>query len=248
MDYGVITICLNAAKTIPMTIESIFAQTRLPRQVIFVDGGSNDGTLEYIQTARETGRALGVNVSCIQQPPPPPGVAGIPNAWNLGLRALDTEVVFIINSDDWYEEHAAATLLDRFADFPEAGVISTPVRFWSPDMTTFRVRHPRSCRWFPVLMPLLHPGCFVRMTVYRDLGFFDERYRISADYDFLYRCHRAGIGIVRTRDIVVNMLMGGTAGRNRAVARRETMEIARRNGCFPLLPYAACLFRQVFGR
>ena len=52
MKYTLITACLNSIKTIDKTVESILIQKHLPIQYIFVDGGSNDGTLEYLSKSK----------------------------------------------------------------------------------------------------------------------------------------------------------------------------------------------------
>ncbi len=249
MDYGVITICLNAAETLPRTADSVLSQTRLPTRYVIVDGGSTDGTLEVIREVERRGAAAGVAVACVNQPKPEPGVAGIPAAWNLGLRELRTDLVFILNADDWYEPRAAACVMRAYAEAPDAFLVAGPVRFRTPGKDSpSRVRQPRSTRWLPVLMPILHPAFFVRREAYDRVGPFDTRYRISADYDFVYRCVVAGLPIARLSETVVNMQVGGLANTNRSAARGETLEIALRHGRARFLPWLAYILRCVLGR
>jgi GT2 family glycosyltransferase len=97
-------------------------------------------------------------------------------------------------------------------------------------------------------MPLPHPGCFIRRRVYDQIGLYDERYAVSADYDFIYRCRRAGIGRVTLDTPLVAMRLGGLAGRQRPLARKETREIALRHGRCPVLPRLAYALRTWFSR
>ena len=97
-------------------------------------------------------------------------------------------------------------------------------------------------------MPVMHPGCFVRRSVYDRVGDFDERYRISADYDFMYRCRRAGVVFHPLSQPLVNMQWGGMARQNLPTARRETLAIARRHCRIPGLPFLAYVLRRMMGR
>ena len=85
-------------------------------------------------------------------------------------------------------------------------------------------------------------------AVYEDLGGYDESLRISADYEFVYRCRRDGRRFLRLREVLVNMHLGGTAGRNRVTARRETRDVALRHGAPAGIPWAAYLLRRMLRR
>ena len=245
MSYGVITICRNAAATIARSLRSVQAQTRPPAQYVVVDGGSTDGTLAVVE-GLAGGMPPGCEFEIVHQPPPPPGMAGIPNAWNLGLGHLRTEVVFLLNADDWLEPDAAATVMAAFEEAPEAGLLISPIRIVSEQGE--RILRPRPFWLFPLLMPVMHPGCFVRRWVYDRVGDFDERYRISADYDFMYRCRRDGLDFRTLSRPLVNMQWGGMVRQNLSTARRETLSIARRYCRIPCLPFLAYALRWITGR
>lgn len=245
MNYGVITICRNAAATIARSLRSVQAQSVPPAQYVVVDGGSTDGTLAVVEDLAE-GMPAGCEFQTVHQPTPPAGVAGIPNAWNLGLAQLQTDVVFLLNADDWLEPDAAATVMAAFEAVPEAGLLTSPIRIVGEEGE--RILRPRPLWLFPFLMPVMHPGCFVRRSVYDRVGDFDERYRISADYDFVYRCRRAGVVFHGLSEPLVNMQWGGMARQNLPTARRETLAIARRHCRIPGLPFLAYVLRRVLGR
>ncbi len=248
MDYGVVTICLDSAETIHRAMDSVFGQTVPPRQYVVVDGGSTDGTLDILHRTAETAATDhdSVEFAVVNQPAERPGIAA---AWNLGLARLTTDLVFLLNSDDWYEPECAETVLAAFDAQPAPDAVLTPVRFWrdSEDPAP-QLREPRPLQLLPLLMPVLHPGCFVRRSVYDEVGNFDERYRISADYDFVYRCYRAGVAFGRSNEPLTNMLIGGLAGRSRPLARRETLNVARRHCRLPVLPWTAFALRLLLGR
>jgi len=245
MTYGVVTICRNAAETVQRCIESVFAQNPPPAQYVVVDGGSTDGTLGIV-TEWLAAAPAPCECSVVHQPPPPQDVAGIPNAWNLGLRELHVDVVVLLNADDWLEPDAAETVLTEFSAAPEADLLISPIRIVAAEGE--RILQPRPFWLFPFLMPVMHPGCFVRQRVYDQVGAFSERYRISADYDFMYRCRRARCAFRGYSRPLVNMQWGGMARQNLPTARRETLAIARRHCPVPGLPWLAYLLRRLLGR
>ena len=88
----------------------------------------------------------------------------------------------------------------------------------------------------------------MRKSLYEKIGLYDERYAISADYDFIWRCRKANAKIRILEDILVSMEAGGLANSSRKAARRETLDIALRHSSMPLLARIAFLLRTVTGR
>lgn len=245
LSYGVITICLNAGKTIADTLQSVITQQPPPNQYILIDGGSQDDTLDRIAAARAT-TSLELR---LETQPCQPGAAGIPAAWNQALRLIDADIVFIINADDWYEPRAAATVLQAFTDHPAADLVVAPIQYrTAPGAPVLRTQRPRSLRWLPMLMPIPHPGCFVRRRLYHRIGPFNQDYAVSADYDFIYRASRAGCCFHALSEPLVSMRPGGFARQRLALARRETFRVARNHGGGVLMPGAAFLVRWLSTR
>ena len=237
MTYSVLTACRNSERTIRRSIDSVLSQKIQPSEYIFVDGGSADGTLQMI---RENNFKTSFKIINQKEK------TGITGAWNLGLKEISSEIVFILNSDDWYEPDTVSEILSVFEDNPDAGIVYGSIYFHKG-----KDKYLRNCRplWmFPLMMPIAHPSCFVRKSVYDKVGFFDQKYSISADYEFLYRCRSKGVKFCEISKPFVNMELGGTANRNRETARRETREIAKKYCSVPLLPEMAYLARLVSGR
>ena len=248
MDISLITICWNSVNTLERTVQSVLAQTVRPRDYVFVDGGSTDGTLELADSLVHQLEAAGVRSGIIHQERVT-GEAGIPSAWNQGMAKVTGDVIGLINSDDWYEPEALETVSGLLADHPKAGMLAAPVRFISPRTGEgCRVFRPVAAWQLPFRMILPHPGLFVRRITYENVGSYDTRYRISADYDFVWRCHEAGIGMAVAPEPLVNMELGGLANSSRALARQETLDIARRHCRIPVLPWLAWLARTITGR
>lgn len=246
MDYGVVTVTLNCAETVARTIESVTNQTVPPSQYVFVDGGSDDGTVETISSSIEEARRRGLKTRfrVLHQH----GSGGITEAWNMGIEALDVQVVSLLNGDDWFDSDAAEEMLACFGSHPSTDIVLGNGRYFSPDAPAPKLCRPRSPYLLPFAMTVVHPACFVRRSVYERVGLFEEKYRVTADYEFIYRCRKAGINFRKGPNVWVNVQVGGFAEQNRPLARRETAEIGVRYSRMPALPRIAFLLRTVLGR
>lgn len=239
MNYGVITACLNSSTTILRTIHSILSQEILPREYIFVDGGSTDGTLALIEKeiSRFSEKHPEIHCRVVHQTTK----GGIYEAWNIGLEHFTSEIVFILNSDDWYPPDTAAYVLRLFEKKSHADIVLGAGKYLKGvDDPRPEICHIRPRAVIPFAMTLIHPACFVKKAVYDRLGGFDTRYKVAGDYEFVYRCYQARLKIVKTRKILTNILRGGFAESNQILARQEVYEIGRRyaiSGIFPLFAY-----------
>jgi glycosyltransferase involved in cell wall biosynthesis len=89
--FSIIVPTFNRAVLLARTIESIFAQRFAEVEVIVVDDGSTDGTMDYL-------RSLGRQVSVFQQPNRGAGAAR-----NLGARNAKGKYLAFLDSDDlWF--------------------------------------------------------------------------------------------------------------------------------------------------
>lgn len=247
MTYGVITICLNSESTIRRTIESVLSQNLLPDEYVFVDGGSTDQTVDFIKDAIRSAEQTktGIKFELLNQHTH----GGIAAAWNMGLNRLSTDIVFILNSDDWYEVDTAEKIISHFNDNKHIDIILGSARcFNKTNNTPAGAYNPKSFLLLPFLMPVVHPACFVKKVVYQEIGFFDERYKVAADYDFIYRCQRSSVLFRNIDDVVTNMESGGYASKNKAISRKELLDIGLRHENNPILPRVAYLVRVLLNR
>ena len=247
MSFTLITICWNSAKTIERCVNSILAQTRLPDEYIFVDGGSTDGTLEKLQEFCAILEKQNVR-TLIWPQIRKDGEAGIPSAWNQAITRAKGDIIALLNSDDWYEPQTIEYVSKRFEKTPDLEILSGPVQMRAPDGVPTKVLRPQCLCLSQILMPLKHPACFIAKKLYARTGLYDTHYKISSDYEFVLRCKRCQASIEYFDECLVNMEAGGLANSNRSIARNETVRIARLYYPFSPLPYIAWLLRFLSGR
>jgi glycosyltransferase involved in cell wall biosynthesis len=225
--YSVITACWNSARTIGRCINSVLSQTVLPKEYLFVDGGSIDNTRNIIRESFDARSGPPGLIPCklLEQG----NVRGISAAWNVALKQCTGEMVFILNSDDWYQPNCAERVLETLRENPGTDVVLANAHLYRRgEDAPCDVWRNRPEWLLPVLMPYVHISCFVRRTVYERLGGFDTDLALAMDYDFLWRCKTAGMKFAKMPDLLSNFELGGAANSHRKEARLETYRIATR--------------------
>ncbi|NTV84578.1 MAG: glycosyltransferase [Bacteroidales bacterium] len=105
---SIITPSFNQAAFLKETINSILNQeVSLEKEHIIVDGGSTDGSLEFLQT-------LDDRIRWISEPD-----RGQADAVNKGVQMATGEIIGWLNSDDLYLQGALQAVADHFRDHPE---------------------------------------------------------------------------------------------------------------------------------
>lgn len=217
MKISVITAVFNKRDTIAEALDSVLAQSQPDVELIVIDGGSTDGTLEVLQGYSDK---ISVLVSEPDQ--------GIYDALNKGLRLATAEVVGFLHSDDVFADadslaRIASGFLSEDIDAVYGDLVyvrrdnpQQVVRYWKAGMFTMgRLRQG----WMPP-----HPAFYVRRSVYERLGGFDTSYRIAADYDCMLRFLTRGIKVVYTPQVLVKMRLGGESNRSLKSILRKSRE------------------------
>ena len=247
MKISLITICWNSERTLSRSLKSVMEQSRRPDEYVFVDGGSTDRTLEILEDFKAKAEHSNMAVRILQQVRHE-DAAGIPDAWNQGISEATGDVVGLLNSDDWYESTALESVENVLEAHPKCGAVSCPVRFVNEYGREEKVFYPKClCVFLPFMMPVPHPGLFVKQKTYDFIGKYNVGYRISADYDWIWRFYKAGQTLAYVKDPQVNMELGGLANSNRDLARNETLQIASKHGA-RRLARMAWLLRKITGR
>ena len=241
----VITICLNAAARLERCVRSVLAQTRLPDEYLFVDGGSTDGTLSLLEGLCAELRQEGVATQVLYQERRP-NEEGIPSAWNQGIQKATGEIIALLNSDDFYAPTTLATVEAGFATGCDLYVGS--IRLVDEKGEKCGELHPKCLCLQEIMMAIPHPACFVAKATYDKVGLYDTSYRISADYDFIWRCKNAHARFLYSRELLTSMETGGAANSSRERARNETLAIALKHSRIPLLARLAWLCRKLTGK
>lgn len=244
--YGVITATLNAATHVRRAIESVWSQSIPPAEFTVVDGGSKDETVGVVQECAEIARRRGMRTRFRLLAQESPG--GIAGAWNEAIWSMSSDIVFILNADDWYEPDAALHVLRAFEEAPSAGIVHAKARFLRSDGSSLGICAPTWINRIGLQCRSVHCATFVRRSVYQDVGGFDCTYATTLDVDFIERCWRAGIRFHYVPEVVTNFRLGGVSNSHRAQADWETLCIGLRHSRSKVLPVAAFVVRRLLMR
>lgn len=111
LTVSVIIPTYNRAKLVQAAVESVLKQTRVPDEIVVVDDGSTDGTVEAL-------RRFGAPVVVVSQTN-----QGRSAARNRGLREAHGDLILFLDSDDLLAPECVEHYLQVLEQHPEVGVV-----------------------------------------------------------------------------------------------------------------------------
>lgn len=222
-SFGVITVCRNDRERLERTWRSLARQSQRVRWHV-VDGGSADGTLEWLLELRSSER----QVSFTSGPDDGPY-----DAMNRGWRALESPYLLFLNAGDELFDATTVTGLDRVLSRNAA-----PLVFGDVELVD-RAGNPspgrpieRDLEALVRFNAIFHQGALIERRLLVELEGYDLRYRFCADYDFFLRCRTLGIAAQFLGYPIARFVRDGLTNR-RALAfdyYREMVRVQRAHG------------------
>lgn len=179
---SIITVVYNGEKHIEQTINSVLNQTYPLIEYIIIDGASKDKTLEIIKKYEK-------NITHLISEKD----TGIYNAMNKGLALAKGEIIGILNADDYYYPETIQWVVNQFKQSNADIVYGNLMKLRSFENNDYFKQVAPNISLLEKTMPIFHPATFVKKEVYEKIGDFNEKYKLSADYDFIYRAYNAKV-------------------------------------------------------
>lgn len=184
---SVIIPAYNAECFIADTLESVFAQTYKPIEVIVVDDGSTDTTAEIV-------RAKFPQARLFQKPN-----GGVSSARNLGIRMATGYLVAFLDADDLWLPEKLFKQVNFLSQHPDIAWCYCDCQYFrgNPSNVKYKfsmVAHPYQGN---ILRPLFlgnfisSPTPLIRREVFERARFFNERIHIGEDWDMWLRIARS---------------------------------------------------------
>ena len=168
-----VTVVRNAYEALAGTVESVLAQDYPALDYVVVDGGSSDGTVEWLESQ---GDALDLWIS---EPDD-----GIYDAMNKGLALARGDLVGMLNAGDLYLEGALAAAGEAFEQRGADAIYfgDSWVHYTDLDLVLHARAEPAA---LTRRAGICHQAVFVPLELHASAGLYDPSYRLAADYAFL---------------------------------------------------------------
>ena len=201
----IIIAVFNGAKTLQQCIDSLAQQSYPNKELIIIDGGSKDGTVDLLKTNSEK-----INY-WVSEPD-----SGIYNAWNKGLAQANGDWICFLGADDFFwntqvlelmSEQLAKQTSDILIAYGQVMLLNNDAKPlylvgepWAKVKESFKYR-----------MSIPHQAVMHRSKLFDLHGSFDETFSIVGDYELLLRELNSGNAAFIPNIIVTGMRQGGVS-------------------------------------
>lgn len=168
---SIITINYNNLEGLQRTIASVVNQTWKEFEYIVIDGGSTDGSGEYIASQTK-------NIDYWVSEPD----KGIYNAMNKGIAKATGEYLLFLNSGDHF---CSSTVLQE----NQSRIANHDLIYFNinviDDKNTFLKKYPVQLSFSYFIKDTLpHPATFIKASLFTKFGMYDESLKIVSDWKF----------------------------------------------------------------
>ncbi|OQW79958.1 MAG: hypothetical protein BVN35_00845 [Proteobacteria bacterium ST_bin11] len=198
---SVIIPSFNQGRFIEKTITSVLSQNYPNLELIIIDGGSADNTIEVIKKHE---KHLFYWVSEPDQ--------GQSHALNKGMSKSSGEILTWLNSDDWYLPGTLMHFAEKFRQNPEAGMVvgagrivdlaGNEVYYIEPSQNI----NLESLYDWMIGGNFLQPSSAYSRSAWELSGPIDESIHIALDLDLWLRMAKKGVKFISTNDLLSEAL------------------------------------------
>lgn len=178
MKITVVTVCLNAEKTIQKTMESVLSQTYQNIEYIIMDGNSSDRTVKIVKKYQADSR-----IKLISEKD-----NGLYNAMNKATEVSSGSYIIFLNSGDYF--HDNFVIADMIPYLDSDIVFGNVIRiFQNQEVKEIYEGKYRLMKMLLSGKMMSHQSIFTKTSVMQKYK-FDEQFKICADFDFIVRAKK----------------------------------------------------------
>jgi glycosyltransferase involved in cell wall biosynthesis len=205
----------NGELTIEQAVRSVLNQTFLDIELIVINDGSTDSTLEILATLRDPRLKVFSYAN-----------SGLSASRNRGIEHACGEFISFIDADDRWTSDKLAAQINSLRENPEAAVAYSWTDFIdeSGNSLGFGIHHTSNGYVFPDLLTFFFIGsgsnALIRKKVFDEVGRFDEKLTSAEDLDmFLRLATRYQFSVVPAPQVLYRIT---DSSMSRNVIRQET--------------------------
>lgn len=162
----------NSAASLQYCLNSILNQSFRNYEIVFIDGLSTDNTLQIIADFGKRNRDIRVKV--VSEPD-----KGIYDAMNKGIGLASGEWIYFMGSDDTF--YSARVLADICQEIKKE---KTDLLYGNVYGATSNKGYIYDTLSKALTTGIHHQSVFYKSSLFKQLGNYDLKFKIAADYDF----------------------------------------------------------------
>lgn len=179
------------------SIGSVHSQDYENVEHIVIDGASDDGTLEILKKYEQKGW-----IKIYSEPD-----TGIYQAMNRGIDKANGKYIVFMNADDCFSSNSAISESVELLERTQADASFANVSYLYPDGSSSLWKGNLSVVFSAT--PFCHQVMFTRTQLLKDIGYFNEKYKISSDYEMIIRLVLGGYKLVHLNKNLAIFRYGG---------------------------------------
>jgi GT2 family glycosyltransferase len=208
MKTSIIIPSYNGKEMLIGCVQSIREYTNLPYEIIVVDNGSNDGTVDFC--LKEKIRFISI-----------PDNRGFPIACNLGMKISTGDTLLLLNNDIVVSHNWLSNQLACLYSSDEIGIVGPytnyasgkqmlqptydPINIQQFHEKALQYNKPNSQMWQP--LERIVGLCFlIKRQLFAKIGYLDEQFSPGhyEDDDYCYRARKAGYKLMIAGDVMIH--------------------------------------------
>ena len=197
MAVSVVIPTYNRCRELERALNSVLSQTIQPEEVIIVDDGSNDQTLNMLQQYEKQ------DIKIIHQ-----ANRGVSAARNRGVEEGGSEWIAFLDSDDWWLPDKLQKQINFHREYPQF-LISQTNEIWIRHNVRVNPKkyHEKRAGWiFHICLErcMITPSAvMINRQIFEDVGFFDQNLPACEDYDLWLRVAcKYPVGLIKEELVV----------------------------------------------
>lgn len=199
----IIIAVFNGIKTLQQCIDSVASQTYSNVELIVIDGGSKDGSVDLLNANQKKIRYWISEAD-----------SGIYNAWNKGLDKARGEWIYFLGADDFFlNADVLQGVIKQLMLLPDDVLVAygQVMQLDKDGLPLYSFGEPWDVvkKSFKKKMAIPHQGVMHRRSLFERHGRFDESFLIMGDYELLLRELNTGKASFMQGIILAGVRSGG---------------------------------------